>query len=139
MWREQRGVSIGSLYQYFPDKAAILRTLAERFNAAGRQRLRRGRAGRSARLGGGLQRRVRRRLIDDATTQMFLAEPVMRDIWAGTQADKALVRHGRVAEGRVLTARCSARRWRAPSRGRPERHRRSELFSCISSKWPANC
>lgn len=30
-------ISIASLYQYFPDKAAIVATLAERFNAEGRE------------------------------------------------------------------------------------------------------
>ena len=39
------GMSIGALYQYFPDKAAILRTLAERYNAAGRQCIAEGLAG----------------------------------------------------------------------------------------------
>src|SRR5262245_32760547 len=33
---ERAGVPIGSLYQFFPDKGAIIRTLAERYNAAGR-------------------------------------------------------------------------------------------------------
>ncbi len=32
----QAKISIASLYQYFPDKAAIVATLAERFNAEGR-------------------------------------------------------------------------------------------------------
>ena len=33
---ERTGVAFGSLYQYFPDKTAIIGTLAERYNAVGR-------------------------------------------------------------------------------------------------------
>src|SRR6266404_3288570 len=32
---ERTGVAFGSLYQYFPDKTAIIGTLAERYNAIG--------------------------------------------------------------------------------------------------------
>src|SRR6478672_1864774 len=33
---ERTGIAFGSLYQYFPDKTAIIGTLAERYNAIGR-------------------------------------------------------------------------------------------------------
>ena len=79
-------VSIGSLYQYFPDKAAIIRRLAERYNAAGRACIQAALATprsmkelRAAFMG-----------LIDTYYALFLAEPVMRDIWSGTQADKAL-------------------------------------------------
>src|SRR5215471_19728342 len=38
---ERSGVAFGSLYQYFPDKTAIIGTLAERYNAIGRDCVRR--------------------------------------------------------------------------------------------------
>ncbi|MEO5323942.1 TetR/AcrR family transcriptional regulator [Mesorhizobium sp. CC13] len=83
---ERAGVSIGSLYQYFPDKGAIVRTLAERYNAEGRACIADGLSGVPDMDGlleafGGLI---------DTYYGIFLAEPVMRDIWSGTQADKAL-------------------------------------------------
>ena len=83
---ERAGVSIGSLYQYFPDKAAIIRRLAERYNAEGQACIQAALATprsmkelRAAFMG-----------LIDTYYALFLAEPVMRDIWSGTQADKAL-------------------------------------------------
>ena len=80
------GVPIGSLYQYFPDMAAILRTLAVRFMETTREML--------------------VALVDDIkTAEDALAnvdfavegyyatiqnEPIIRDVWSGTQSDKVL-------------------------------------------------
>ncbi|PSH66295.1 MULTISPECIES: TetR/AcrR family transcriptional regulator [Phyllobacterium] len=83
---EMAGISIGSLYQYFPDKGAIIRTLADRYNVAGQVCIAEGLADVQDREG---LRRAFGELID-VYYAMFLAEPVMRDIWSGTQADKAL-------------------------------------------------
>ncbi len=80
------GVSIGSLYQYFPDKAAIIRTLAERSNAEDRACIEAELAG--VRDPAGLRAALGRLI--DTDYAMFLAEPVRRDIWSATQADKAL-------------------------------------------------
>lgn len=83
---ELANVSIGSLYQYFPDKTAIIRTLAERFNAEGLACVEAELAevGSEIDLLAALVRSV------DGYYAMFLSEPVMRDIWSGTQADKML-------------------------------------------------
>lgn len=83
---DRAGVSIGSLYQYFPDKGAIIRTLAQRYNTQSRACIAealapvRDKAGLRRAFGG----------LVDTYYQIFLAEPVMRDIWSGVQADKAL-------------------------------------------------
>jgi AcrR family transcriptional regulator len=83
---ERAEVSIGSLYQYFPDKGAVIRTLAERCNAQGRECIEEGLAGVSDIAG---LKKAFSELVD-TYYGMFLAEPVMRDIWSGTQADKEL-------------------------------------------------
>lgn len=80
------GVSFGSLYQYFPDKTAIIGTLAERCNETGRacvvteaDLLRQ-----DGDLPGFLTR------IADGFFQMYQDIPVMRAIWQATQADPVL-------------------------------------------------
>ena len=83
---EKAGISIGSLYQYFPDKAAIVRTLAERYNAVCNECI----AAELAKVTSIAELRDAFSLLFDIYYAMFLAEPVMRDIWSGTQADKAL-------------------------------------------------
>ncbi|MCO4319575.1 TetR family transcriptional regulator [Phyllobacterium sp. 21LDTY02-6] len=92
----QAGISIGSLYQYFPDKAAIIRTLAERYNQAGQACIA------EALQGADDEPALLRAFgeLIDTYYAMFLAEPVMRDIWSGTQADKAL-RNIDIADSRV--------------------------------------
>ncbi|WP_267551487.1 TetR/AcrR family transcriptional regulator [Rhizobium rhizogenes] len=83
---EKADVSFGSLYQYFPDKTAIIRVLAERFNEQGRQCVEDELVAikSTSDLQAGLGRIV------DGYYAMFLGEPVMRDIWHATQADKLL-------------------------------------------------
>lgn len=84
---EKAGISIGSLYQYFPDKSAVIRSLAEQFHAENRACIEEALAGvrtldelRDAYAG----------LIDEYY-RLFLEEPVRRDIWSGMQADKQLM------------------------------------------------
>ena len=83
---ERAGVSIGSLYQFFPDKRAIVWALAERYTAESQACI-------SAALKdvGDVEgfKSAFSELVD-IYYQLFLAEPVIRDVWSGTQADKAL-------------------------------------------------
>lgn len=83
---ERAGVSIGSLYQFFPDKGAIIRELAERHAAMGRTCIDSALAA----------VRDREQLLTafsdlmDAYYAIFRTSPVTRDVWSGMQADKAL-------------------------------------------------
>ena len=83
---ERSGVPFGSLYQYFPDKTAIIGTLAERHNAVGRDCVARDLA--LMKAAGDLHPALCR--ITDNYYRMFMDVPVMRDIWQATQADRAL-------------------------------------------------
>lgn len=83
---ERTGVSFGSLYQYFPDKAAIIRRLAEHYNMLGRECVTTELEGVDsfAALDAALGRIV------DGYFEMYRHHPVMCDIWYATQADKQL-------------------------------------------------
>lgn len=121
---EHAEVSIGSLYQYFPDKAAIVRTLAERYNAEGRACVAAELAG--VRSAADVRNALMR--ITDGYYAMFLAEPAMRDIWSGMQSDKALQdldaedcrAHGAALDAALARAR--------PSMARDERKALGFLF-----------
>ncbi len=105
------GVSIGSLYQYFPDKAAILRTLAERYGAESRRCIDEALAPVRD------PESLRTAYLDlvDRYYEIFLAEPVMRDIWSGMQADRQLAAI-EIAESRIAGGLLAA----AMTRARPE-------------------
>jgi AcrR family transcriptional regulator len=80
------GISIGSLYQYFPDKSAVIRTLAERYSAESQRCI----AEALAPVSDLASLHVAYDSLVDQYYELLLAEPVMRDIWSGMQADKQL-------------------------------------------------
>jgi AcrR family transcriptional regulator len=83
---ERTGIAFGSLYQYFPDKTAIIGTLAERYNTIGHECVRRELSALKKR--GDLHAVLCG--ITDSYYQFFRDEPVTRDIWQATQADRVL-------------------------------------------------
>jgi AcrR family transcriptional regulator len=83
---ERAGVSIGSLYQYFPDKSALIWTLAESFYADGRQCV----IDELDRVTDRETFRLALHALLDAYYRMFQDGPAIVDIWSGVQADKTL-------------------------------------------------
>ncbi|OWV69034.1 TetR family transcriptional regulator [Rhizobium sp. R339] len=83
---ERAGLSFGALYQYFPDKTSIIRTLAERFNEQGRQCV----ADELAKVTDPETLNAALCTIADDYYAFFRREPVMRDIWHATHTDKLL-------------------------------------------------
>ncbi len=97
------GVSIGSLYQYFPDKSALIRALAERYNAESRRCIEQALA--KVTDPDGLLRAWT--VLLNQYLDLMRAEPVMRDIWSGMQADHQLAAL-QLAESRECAALLAA-------------------------------
>jgi len=83
---ERTGIAFGSLYQYFPDKSAIIGTLAERYNAIGRDCVQKELVG--IRSLHDLHETLWR--MTAAYYQFFVDEPAVRDVWYATQVDRTL-------------------------------------------------
>lgn len=96
---ERSEISIGSLYQYFPDKSSVIRMLAERYNAESRRCITE--AMEAVEDAQGLQAAYSQLL--DQYYEIVMATPVMRDIWSGMQADKQLLQL-ELGESRVAGA-----------------------------------
>ncbi|WP_371926660.1 TetR/AcrR family transcriptional regulator [Pseudomonas sp. ANT_H12B] len=84
---ERSEISIGSLYQYFPDKSSVIRTLAERYNAQSRRCI----EGALSAVEDAQGLRTAYAQLLDLYYEIVLATPAMRDIWSGMQADKQLL------------------------------------------------
>lgn len=83
---ERTGIGFGSLYQYFPDKTAVIATLAERYNAIGRDCVRK----ELSALKRAEDLRTVLCRIAESYYDFFQAEPAVRHIWQATQADREL-------------------------------------------------
>lgn len=101
---ERSEISIGSLYQYFPDKSSVIRTLAERYNVESRRCIEEALV--AVEDAQGLRTAYSELL--DLYYEIVLATPAMRDIWSGMQADKQLMalelQESRVAGGLLSDA-----------------------------------
>ena len=83
---KQAGISIGSLYQYFPDKAALMHSLAQKHFDASRACI-------EAAFAEAQDLPALRRAFEQLVDEYFeicAAEPVVREVWSGLQADPAL-------------------------------------------------
>lgn len=83
---ERAGVPFGSLYQYFPDKTAIIGTLAERYNAIVNEGA--SKVFEAMRSAEDLHPVLCR--LTDGYYEWYRKEPVLAAIWQATLADRAL-------------------------------------------------
>jgi len=98
------GISIGSLYQYFPDKSSLIRVLAERINLHSRGCIEEG----LREVHDLASLRLAFSALVDRYFEIVSARPVMRDIWSGMQADRQLlglqIAESRIAGGMLAEA-----------------------------------
>ena len=124
---ERTGIAFGSLYQYFPDKTAVIGTLAERYNAMGHECVRRDLSAMTEL--GGLHDTLGR--ITDGYYAMFLDMPVMHHMWQATQADPALQKLDE-EDGALLSGLlCDALRALAPGMGEDALSNFSQLMMVL--------
>ena len=83
---ERTGIPFGSLYQYFPDKTAVVAALAHRYNAIGRGCVARDLS--ALRTAGDLYGVLC--ALTDSYYAFFVREPVVLHVWQATQADRTL-------------------------------------------------
>jgi AcrR family transcriptional regulator len=83
---ERAGVPFGSLYQYFPDKTAIIGTLAERYNAIVNE----GASKAFEAMHGAEDLHPILCHLTDGYYEWYRKEPVLAAIWQATLADRAL-------------------------------------------------
>jgi AcrR family transcriptional regulator len=116
------GVSIGSLYQYFPDKSSIMRALAEHYGAECLKCIEQELAGATTleELCSALGALI------DVYFALFQAEPVIRDVRSGTEADKTL-RDMEISESRKSGALLSTALFRVA----PECRREDAETACF--------
>lgn len=83
---ERTGIPFGSLYQYFPDRTAVIATLAERYNAVGRECV----ARELKAIQGPDDLHAALCRITDGFLRMYRREPAMVALWDATRADPRL-------------------------------------------------
>jgi AcrR family transcriptional regulator len=110
----EAGISIGSLYQYFPDKSAVIRALAEARHAQTRRCVEDALADVDdpERLCAAFEN------LFDRYYRMTLSEPAMRDIAAAMQTDRSLAAL-ELAESRLCGSMLAAAIRRAGCGGAP--------------------
>lgn len=83
---KQANISIGSLYQYFPEKAAVIRALAVRYDVSCRACI----ADVLAQVNSAAALQQAYGLLIDEFYKLVAEEPAARDIWSGMQSDPVL-------------------------------------------------
>lgn len=101
------GITVGSIYQYFPNKNAIVHALGEKyldeFHSLVEERL-----STQPRTSGEMADIIDG-LVEDIY-RMSLADPAIRDIWMGVAADKSLLEMSRIDGERNVAALVDAAR-----------------------------
>jgi AcrR family transcriptional regulator len=111
---ERSGIAFGSLYQYFPDKTAVIGTIAERHHEMGYAEI----AGHMARVGSMADFHEALCRITDGYYQFFSDHPMMGEVWKATQVDRGLQALNQAANERLAAILADTLRNIAPKRPR---------------------